>query len=54
MVIIIGISFFNQHNSESTSNGFQITISPDKAIQGIMLSIPGVLFSFDSFIGIGS
>ena len=54
MVIIIGISFFNQHNSGVTSNGFQITISPDKAIQGIMLSIPGVLFSFDSFIGIGS
>ena len=53
MVIIIGISFFNQHNSGGT-NGFQITISPDKAIQGIMLSIPGVLFSFDSFIGIGS
>ena len=53
MVIIIGISFFNQHNSQGT-NGFQITISPDKAIQGIMLSIPGVLFSFDSFIGIGS
>lgn len=53
MVIIIGISFFNQHNYGGT-NGFQITISPNKAIQGIMLSIPGVLFSFDSFIGIGS
>lgn len=53
MVIIIGISFFNQNNSGGT-NGFQINISPDKAIQGIMLSIPGVLFSFDSFIGIGS
>ena len=53
MVIIIGISFFNQNNYGGT-DGFQITISPDKAIQGIMLSIPGVLFSFDSFIGIGS
>ena len=53
MVIIIGISFFNQNNYGGT-DGFQITISPDKAIQGIMLSIPGILFSFDSFIGIGS
>lgn len=53
MVIIIGISFFNQNNDGGT-NGFQITISPDTAIKGIMLSIPGVLFSFDSFIGIGS
>ena len=53
MVIIIGISFFNQNNYGGT-DGFQITISPNKAIQGIMLSIPGVLFSFDSFIGIGS
>lgn len=53
MVIIIGVSFFNQHNTGGT-NGFEINISPDKAVQGIMLSIPGVLFSFDSFIGIGS
>lgn len=53
MVIIIGMSFFTQHNNNGV-NGFQISINPDKAIQGIMLSIPGVLFSFDSFIGIGS
>ncbi len=53
MVIIIGMSFFTQHNNNGV-NGFQISINPDKAIQGIMLSIPGVLFSFDSFIGIGT
>ncbi len=52
-VFIIGIVFFNQHN-QGGENGFEIPITPDKAIQGIMLSIPGVLFSFDSFIGIGT
>lgn len=54
MVILIGLIFANKHNLESTSsNGFDQSISFDKAIQGIMLSIPSVLFSFDSFIGVG-
>lgn len=63
LVIIIGISFANNHNyvfssnpptSNSTTNGFQNTIEFTSAIRGIMLSIPGAMFAFDSFIGIGS
>ncbi|MBD5423056.1 MAG: amino acid permease [Mycoplasma sp.] len=53
MVIVIGVSFWNQHNNGG-SNGFDQSISYDKALRGIMLSIPSVLFAFDSFIGIGS
>ena len=57
MVILIGLIFANVHNYDSsgtTSNGFDESIKFDKAIQGIMLSIPSVLFAFDSFIGVGS
>lgn len=58
MVILIGLIFANTHNliiDDQTigANGFDQNISFDKAIQGIMLSIPSVLFSFDSFIGVG-
>lgn len=63
LVIIIGISFANNHNyvssansstSDLTTNGFQNPIDFTRAISGIMLSIPGAMFAFDSFIGIGS
>ncbi len=56
MVIIIGLIFANSHHeaSSGTTNGFNVNISFDKAIQGIMLSIPSVLFAFDSFIGVGA
>ena len=61
LVIFIGIVFWNTHNyvdpnntnNVITSNGFNEHISFDKSIQGIMLSIPSVLFAFDSFIGVG-
>lgn len=62
LVIIIGISFANNHNyvpnnpafNKTTSNGFLKPINFIDAIRGIMLSIPGAMFAFDSFIGIGS
>lgn len=55
LVIIIGLAFLNIHNLDAnTQNGFDINISFDKAIQGIMLSVPSVLFAFDSFIGVGT
>lgn len=53
MVILIGIIFWNSHNNNS-SNGFENIITPEKALQGIMLSMPSTLFAFDSFIGVGS
>lgn len=54
LVIIIGIVFYKNHNLPNTENGFDISISFDKALQGIMLSVPGVLFAFDSFIGVAT
>ncbi len=55
-VIFIGLIFANSHNisENTTSNGFNQNISIDKAVQGIMLSIPSVLFCFDSFVGVGA
>lgn len=54
IAIIVGIIFVNNHNLSGTVNGFNQSISFSKAFQGIMLSIPSVLFAFDSFIGIGA
>lgn len=67
LVILIGIGFWQNHNfiptptnpplpspSKVTSNGFGIPISFSQAIRGIMISIPGVMFAFDSFAGVGS
>lgn len=62
LVIVIGIGFWQNHNfvptdpklDKVTSNGFDIPISFSQAIRGIMISIPGVMFAFDSFAGVGS
>lgn len=63
LVIVIGIAFWQNHNftpstmpsqSKVTSNGFGISITFSQAIRGIMISIPGVMFAFDSFAGVGS
>lgn len=53
IAIIVGIIFVNNHNLSGTVNGFNQSISFSRAFQGIMLSIPSVLFAFDSFVGIG-
>ena len=54
MVIFIGIIFLNTHNSSDSNNGFNQEISFEKALQGIVLSMPSVFFAFDSFIGVGA
>lgn len=57
VTIIIGIAFANNKNypvEGSTINGFKQSISFSNALKGMMLSIPSVLFSFDSFAGIGA
>lgn len=54
IVIIVGIAFANQNNSVGTTNGFNISIGASKAFKGIVLSIPSVLFAFDSFVGVGA
>ena len=57
----MGIVLPNTHNKidtttglPSTVNGFNIPITFAGAIQGMMLSIPSVLFAFDAFIGVGA
>lgn len=58
--IIIGIVFWNSHELVNNAgnvigkNGFLKDVDFSFAIKGIMLSIPGVLFAFDSFVGIGA
>lgn len=62
LAIVIGIGFWQNHNfvptnpklDKVTSNGFDIPINFSQAIRGIMISIPGVMFAFDSFAGVGS
>lgn len=51
--VIIGISFFANHNLGG-SNGFETQIDFVPAMKGVMLSIPSILFAFDSFVGVGA
>ena len=60
LVVIVGIILPNVHNITNdagvalTVNGFNRPITFAAAIQGMMLSIPSVLFAFDAFIGVGA
>ncbi|MGL4183896.1 MAG: APC family permease [Metamycoplasmataceae bacterium] len=58
VVIICGMILFNNHYLEAPNgnlggNGFENFISPGESFQGILISLPAVLFAFDNFIGVG-
>ena len=70
MVVVIGIALVNNHNGieiQKPVNGAMITetikgqngftdrpIDAGTAIKGMMISLPSVLFAFDSFVGVGA
>ncbi|MGL4343030.1 MAG: APC family permease [Metamycoplasmataceae bacterium] len=55
IVIIVGIVLPNNHETPSGGNGFlENNNTFFQSFQGIMISLPAVLFAFDSFIGVGA
>ncbi|MGL5522198.1 MAG: APC family permease [Metamycoplasmataceae bacterium] len=58
IVIMSGMILFNSHHLEAPNgnlggNGFENSISPGESFQGILISLPAVLFAFDNFVGVG-
>ncbi|MGL5357499.1 MAG: APC family permease [Metamycoplasmataceae bacterium] len=58
IVIISGMILFDSHHLEAPNgnvggNGFENSISPGESFQGILISLPAVLFAFDNFVGVG-